>query len=340
MPHDAIRDALDLATLRAVSALAEHGSLTAAAAAIGYSQPAISQRLQRFEARTGIALTERAGRGLRLTHAGRALLRHAVAVRGELDAAAAALAELGGLEAGRIRLAAFPSASATLVPALVRILAARHPGLAVSYVEAEPPEAVAAVRDDRADLAITFSYPGDRHDPHRDSARGLDVADYAEEEVRLVLPAGHPAADAGRAAGAGDPAGAVGTGASAALPALAELAGEDWIAGCPRCRGHLLEVCGVAGFEPRIVFETDNAAAVEGMVAEGLGVALLPELALAASARRPGVVTRATGERRTLHLVTARGAAPAVAAARRALAEVRERAGRGAGASTPEGSVG
>ena len=166
--------ALDLQTVRVVRQISEHGSLTAAAEALGYSQPAVSQQLRRFEERTGIALVERVGRGIRLTQSGRVLARHANAVATAIEAAAGELAEIRGLRAGRVRLVAFPSASATLVPRLIAALGAAHPGIAVTYVEAEPPEAVAAVRADRADLAITFSYPGDRDDPHRASARGLE----------------------------------------------------------------------------------------------------------------------------------------------------------------------
>ncbi|MBT2516205.1 LysR family transcriptional regulator [Agromyces sp. ISL-38] len=295
---------LDLQTVRVVRQIAEHGSLTAAAASLGYSQPAVSQQLQRFEERTGIALVERVGRGIRLTESGRVLARHAFAVTTALEAAAGELAEIRGLRAGRVRLVAFPSASATLVPRLIASLASEYPGVAVTYVEAEPPEAVEAVRADRADLAITFSYPGDRDDPHRASARGLDVRAYGDEPMQLVLPEGHPAAESD-------------------VIMLDRLAGEPWIAGCPRCRGHLLELAGAAGFTPRIAFETDNFVAVEGMVAQGLGVALLPALALEASPRHPGIVTRPTARAdvRSLHLVTARGAerVPAIGATLAAL---------------------
>jgi len=301
---DGLAAALDLQTVRVVRQIAEHGSLTAAAEALGYSQPAVSQQLRRFEERTGIALVERVGRGIRLTQSGRVLARHANAVATALEAAAGELAEIRGLRAGRVRLVAFPSASATLVPRLIATLGAAHPGVTVTYVEAEPPEAVAAVRADRADLAITFSYPGDRDDPHRASARGLDVRAFGEEPIRLVLPTGHAAA-------------------ASDVVDLATLRDEPWIAGCPRCRGHLLELADAAGFAPRIAFETDNFVAVEGMVAQGLGVALLPELALDASPRHPDVVIRPTARSdvRSLHLVTARGAerVPAVAAAIAAL---------------------
>ena len=301
---EALAASLDLQTVRVVRQIAEHGSLTAAADALGYSQPAVSQQLRRFEERTGIALVERVGRGIRLTESGRVLARHANAVATALEAAAGELDEIRGLRAGRVRLVAFPSASATLVPRLIAALTASHPGIDLTYVEAEPPEAVAAVRSDRADLALTFSYPGDRDDPHRASARGLEVRPFGDEPMQLVLPAGHPAA-------ADD------------VVDLERLSGQPWIAGCPRCRGHLLELAGTAGFVPRIAFETDNFVAVEGMVAQGLGVALLPALALGASPRHPGVVVRPTARAdvRSLHLVTAKGAerAPAVGVAIAAL---------------------
>ncbi|NUT59258.1 MAG: LysR family transcriptional regulator, partial [Agromyces sp.] len=132
---DGLAAALDLQTVRVVRQVAEHGSLTAAAEALGYSQPAVSQQLRRFEERTGIALVERVGRGIRLTQSGRVLARHANAVATALEAAAGELAEIRGLRAGRVRLVAFPSASASLVPRLISALGAAHPGVAVTYVE-------------------------------------------------------------------------------------------------------------------------------------------------------------------------------------------------------------
>jgi len=289
----------DVQTLRVIKAIADEGSITAAATSLGYSQPAVSQQIKRLEKRLGVAVIERVGRSVRLTEAGRVLARHAPAVTTALDAAAGELAELRGLRAGRVRLVGFPSASPTVVPRLLTDLAEHHPGITITYVEAEPPEAVEAVREDRADIALTFSYPGDRDDPHGSSASGLAVRAVGADDLLAVLPEGHPAGGRERVR-------------------VADLADENWIAGCPRCRGHLLELCGRAGFEPKIGFETDNFVAVEGMVAQGLGVALLPALALAASPRHPGVVTRPTAgaDVRSLHLVTARGAerVPAIAA--------------------------
>ncbi len=296
---------LDSTMLRIVGALADHGSITAAATALGYSQPAVSQQLKRLEARIGLAVIERVGRGVRLTEAGRLLARHAATVSGVLDSAAGELAELRGLRAGRVRLAAFPSASATIVPRLLADLRRRHPGVSITYLEAEPPEAVALVRQNQADLAITFSYPGDRVDTHRDSAEGLVVTRLRRDEMMLVLPSAHHLA------------------VDSAVD-LGDLAEENWIGGCPRCRGHLLELCGHSGFTPRIAYETDNAAAVIGLVAAGIGVAMLPALALDSVGPQPLVAIRPTRGRdhRTLHAVTATGAAgvPAIAATLRRLA--------------------
>ncbi|MET0296802.1 MAG: LysR family transcriptional regulator [Microbacterium sp.] len=297
----------DVHDLRVVKAIADEGSITAAGAALGYSQPAVSQLLKRLETRLGVPLVERIGRTVRLTEAGRVLARHAPAVTTALDAAAEELAELQGLRAGRVRLVGFPSASPTIVPRLLADLAARHPGVTLTYVEAEPPEAVEAVRDDRADIALTFSYPGDRDDPHGTSAHGLSVQTVGTDDLVAVVPAEHPAADAGPVD-------------------IAALADESWIAGCPRCRGHLLELCGRAGFTPRIAFETDNVVAVEGFVAQGIGVATLPRLAVDSFPLLPGIaiVPLPTGERRTLHVVTAHGAdrVPSVRAALGALERV------------------
>ncbi|SFS07059.1 DNA-binding transcriptional regulator, LysR family [Microbacterium sp. cf046] len=281
----------DVQALRAIKAIADEGSITAAATALGFSQPALSQQMKRLESRLGVPVIERVGRTVRLTEAGRVLARHAPAVTTALDAAAGELAELRGLRAGRVRLVAFPSASPTVVPRLLSHLAEHHPGITITFVEAEPPEAVEAVRENRADIALTFSYPGDRDDPHGSSASGLAVHSVGADDLLAVLPVGHPAAAGERVE-------------------VAELADENWIAGCPRCRGHLLELCGRAGFEPRIGFETDNFVAVEGLVAQGIGVATLPRMAVESFPLMPGVITRPLphAEARTLHVVTAHGA--------------------------------
>lgn len=290
---------LDLHSIRIVRAIAEHGTISAAARALGYSQPAVSQHLRRAETRLGMPLVVRVGRGVRLTEPGRVIARHAVAITSALDAANGELAELLGLASGTVRVAAFPTASSTLVPRMLSGMRARHPGISVTYIEAEPPEAIGMLREGLVDLAITFAYPGDRSDPHREGDPSLDHLALFTEDVVLVLAEDHPLAVDG----------AVG---------LVELAGERWIAGCPLCRGHLLAACEAVGIAPKIDLETDNAVAVLNLVAAGLGIALLPRLALATAPIPVGTTVRATSpsSERSIQVVVQSGSrrVPSIAA--------------------------
>jgi DNA-binding transcriptional LysR family regulator len=303
---------LDLHTIRIVRAIADTGTITGAAALLGFSQPAVSQHLQRTEARLGMPLVIRSGRSIRLTEAGSLLARHALAISSAMDAASGELAELSGMRMGSVRIAAFPTASSTIMPRLLSAMAERHPGIVLSYVEAEPPEALAMLRDGSVDLAVTFSYPGDRADPHRDLAAGLALTTLFTEDMLLVLPADHAAA--------------VASPDTDAAVDVRQLAGEHWIAGCPLCRGHLLAVCEAAGFEPAIDYETDNAVAVLHLVAARLGVAMLPRLALATVTAPAGAVIRAASppSTRSIQLVHHADAArvPSLAATIAAMRDV------------------
>ena len=301
---------LDVTRLRVLVAVARHGSVTAAAHALNYAQPSVSHHLARLEAETGTKLVQRAGRGIRLTDAGRLLAERAVEVIGRLDAAENELAVFAGLRAGRLRLAAFPSALGTIVPAAAAILHERHPGVDLRLTEAEPPEAVRMLRAGYVDVALVF-----RHEPDeggrakRDtpasapySAAGgagedsvaADLEDLREqvllsEPVHLIMP--------DTAVCGGEP--PLAPAVTELWPAdLARLSEQRWIAGCDRCREHLLGQCAAAGFTPRIAFMTDDFVAAQALVTAGLGVTLLPDLALRA-ARNPGVRTaRLRGTRR------------------------------------------
>ena len=298
---------LDLHSIRIVRAIAEHGTISGAARSLGFSQPAISQHLRRVEARLGVPLVVRAGRGVRLTEPGQVIARHAITITSALDAANGDLADLVGLAAGTVRLAAFPTASSTLVPRLLQAMREQHPGISVSYVEAEPPEAIGMLREGLVDLAITFAYPGDRSDPHREGDSSLDTMPLFTEPVVLALPGNHPLA-AGQTV------------------ELAGLADESWIAGCPLCRGHLLAACEAVGVTPRVELETDNAVAVLNLVAANLGVALLPQLALATAPVPEGAAVRSTlpSSDRSIQLVVQAGSrrVPSIAAAITAIAAI------------------
>jgi DNA-binding transcriptional LysR family regulator len=279
-------DKIDVQSLRVIRAIADLGSVTRAAQELGFSQPAISQQLKKIEARLGIAVVHKIGRSLRLTEAGEVLARYAVTVNSALRAASDELSDLAGTRRGSVSLSAFPSASSTIVPALLRQLGDRYPGILVNFREAEPPEAIGQLYDGVVDLAITFRYPGDRADPHLTYGAALTTIPLWTDEMVLVLPAGHRLAQQDSVD-------------------VRHLADEKWIAGCPLCRGNLLSVCSGVGFEPTITHETDNTFAVVALVAAGLGVALIPRLALAGSAAPEGVrIVRTTGDNhRTINLV-------------------------------------
>src|SRR5919107_921032 len=133
---------LDVNRLRVIDAVARHGSVTAAAKELHYSQPSVTHHLGRLEAETGAQLLQRVGRGVRLTPAGRLLADRAAEIIGRIDAAGAELSAHVGLSAGRVRVAGFASAIGSLLPAAVATLADRHPGLQVGINDTHPPEAI------------------------------------------------------------------------------------------------------------------------------------------------------------------------------------------------------
>jgi DNA-binding transcriptional LysR family regulator len=279
---------LDVTRLRVLVAVARYGSVTAAARALNYAQPSVSHHLARLEAETGTKLIQRAGRGIRLTDAGRLLAERAAEVIGRLDAAENELAAYTGLRAGRLRLAAFPSALGTIVPAAAARLREQQPSVDLRLTEAEPPEALRMLRAGYVDVALVFRYaPDDPLVPARegtaaaagtglpDDEDGIDLAEglrerlLLDEEVHLVTSAqadGEPSAD------------------------LAGYARRRWIAGCDRCRANLLRQCALAGFTPKIAFTTDDYVAVQALVAAELGVSTLPALCLRVM-RHPGIRT-------------------------------------------------
>jgi molybdate transport repressor ModE-like protein len=261
---------LDVRRLQTLRAVAREGSLTAAAKSLGYTQPAVSHHIARLEEEVGTAVLTRLGRGVQLTDAGRALVEHADAVLARLADAEEEVAAIAGLRAGRVRLAAFPSASATLMAGALSGLRARHPGIEVVFTEAEPEDALPRLREGELDLVVGFSYQAVGSGDGRD----LEARPLLRDPSLAVLPPAHPLA-----------------GGPGPLD-LADLHGETWIAGCERCRVHLLHVARDAGFEPPIAYATDDYVTVQALVAGGLGVTLLPSLALAA-VRRDDIAVRA-----------------------------------------------
>ena len=175
---------IDATGLRVMRAIADEGSFTAAALALGYSQPAVSQMVKRLEQRTGTVLVEKVGRSVRLTEAGAVLARHATPVLAALDAAEEEVAAIAGLRSGRVRLMAFPSSSVTLVPRALAAVRAEHPDLSVQFTEAEPPESLTALRAGEVDLAVAFSYDGS------ELARGEEPFAWTPAEKAVAWAAG------------------------------------------------------------------------------------------------------------------------------------------------------
>ncbi len=233
------------------------GTFSAAARSLGCTQPAITQQMHALERSVGMPLFVRAGRRLRLTEAGEALARHTGLILDQLSAAEQQLGALSRLHSGRVRICAFPSANATLVPAVIARLLAEHPGIRIELQEDEPPGSLRRVPQGECDIALAFSYPGFQ------VGDAADLVEYPlmEDPVTALLPVGHPAA-------------------RHSAVRLADLASERWIAGCPRCQANLLYACAEQGFAPDVVFATDDNLAVQNLVSVGAGVALMPGLVL------------------------------------------------------------
>jgi DNA-binding transcriptional LysR family regulator len=264
---------LDLARLRVLDALARHGSVTAAAKELHYSQPTVSHHLARLEAETGAKLLQRVGRGIRLTPAGQLLADRASEIIGRVDAAGAELAAHVGLTTGRVRLAGFSSAIGSLVPRAVAALAGRNPGLRISLVDMHPPEALELLRAGRIDVAIIFRY--DETEPEPDGVRLHHLLD---DPVYLL--------------------------SSRRGQTMATLADATWIVGCERCRSHLLALCADEGFEPRIGYTSDDMVVMQSLVAAGLGATIIPGLALRAHRARGVVASELPGSRRHVYAAT------------------------------------
>ncbi|HXH80109.1 LysR family transcriptional regulator [Nocardioides sp.] len=247
--------------------VARAGSISAAARSLGWTQPAVSQHLSALERQAGCALLLRSPRGVELTEPGRVLLARADAIAGQLHMADEELATLTDLRAGRVRLAAYPSGAATLVPRAVAALRRQHPDVEVALTQAEPPEAVAMVQAGDADLALAFSYDEEPLDNG-----GLVWRMLGSEAVDLIVGPGHPLVGGGTFS-------------------VGDLAEEQWIVGCERCRAHAVALCDEAAFEPDVRHVSDDYVVVQNLVAVGLGIALLPRSALEAF-RHPDVEVR------------------------------------------------
>src|SRR5687767_5818418 len=297
---------LDVTRLRVIDAVARHGSVTAAAKELHYSQPSVTHHLGRLEAETGAQLLQRAGRGIRLTPAGELLADRAAEILGRIDAAGAELSAHVGLSAGRVRLAAFASAIGSLVPQAVAALAGRHPGLQISLTDTHPPEAIELLRAGKVEVAIIFRYDETGPEPP-----GVRLHHLLDDPVYVLSPRSERS--------------------------LVGLRDATWIAGCERCSSHLLSMCADAGFEPRIGYSSDDMVVMQALVAAGLGVATQTGLSLRAHHIDGVVATELPGFERHIYAATYGEPPdpPATAALLAALAEAATSAVTSSGQNLP-----
>jgi DNA-binding transcriptional LysR family regulator len=275
---------LDVRRLRVLREVAAHGSFSAAAEALSYTQSAVSQQIAALEREAGSRLVERSARGVKLTDAGRALVGHADAILARLADAEEELQAINGLRGGRLRLAAFPSACATLMPLAVATFRERHPGVDLTLCPAEPEDGLRLLRSGESDIALhietTFSPPRADH-------ADFDTLPLLDDPMYIMLPRDHPLA-------------------SRAKLKLGDLADESWMIGtagtCPDT-SIFLRACQVAGFEPDIAFNLDDYNAIQGFVAAGMGVSFIPDLALINV--RDDIVIRSFGARPPVRRIVA-----------------------------------
>jgi DNA-binding transcriptional LysR family regulator len=262
---------LDLVRLRALAAVAHHGSVTAAARELHYAQPTISHHLAQLEADVGVPLTQRVGRRIRLTPAGELLARRAVEILGRVRSAEDELAAIAELRMGTVRVAGFQSALSTLVTRAAVSMKASAPGIELSLIEMHPDVALGQLREGSVDVAVVFRYddvvPDDMQFQH-----------LFDEPMYLI------SRDAGQT--------------------LVGHRDSDWIAGCERCRHELVDACAAEGFTPRIMYTSDDPTIKQSLVAAGLGVTTMPGLALA-TYRVDGVVaSELSNFRRRVYVAT------------------------------------
>jgi DNA-binding transcriptional LysR family regulator len=250
---------IEVRRLRVLRALADHGTVTAAAEVLHLTPSAVSQQLAALESEVGQELLERRGRRVAITSAGRLLLTHADTILADVERAEDAMRLYAEGATGEVRVAAFATAITLLVAPSLAQLRTTTPGLRLVVRDAEGHQGITQLLDGEVELAVAVEHRGS---PRSDDQRLTRIPLYAEPFVAL-LPATHPAATA---------------------PAvdLATLAGDNWIMtsiGNP-IRDVVLLACEQAGFAPRIAHNSDDFSAVAALVAAGAGVSLVPQLAL------------------------------------------------------------
>ncbi len=300
---------LNVNRLNVLREVIAHGSFSEAADALSYSQSAVSQSIATLEGEAGVALIERSRGGVRPTAAGASLAGHVSGILAQMETAEAELAAIAAGHGGRLRTASFPTAGATLMPGAIAGFRASHPGVELTLAEGEPEEIAPRLRAGEFDLVTLFEFEG----VGERLGAGMRRFELLDDPLHLALPEDHPLAPRERLR-------------------LEDLREESWVqaSAASPCARHVIRSCHAAGFEPRVSFESDDYQTVQGLVAAGVGVALIPQLAL--STVRPDIRIRALhpgSPVRKVFAATPRGAAatPAVATMLNVLREAARRVG-------------
>jgi DNA-binding transcriptional LysR family regulator len=238
-----------------------HGSFSVAADALSYSQSAVSQAIATLEGEVGAALIERRRGGVRPTAAGAALAGHVGGILAQIETAEAEVAAISAGHGGRMRTASFPTAGATLMPQAIAGFRASHPGVDVTLAEGEPEEIGPRLRAGEFDLVLLFEFDG----VGERLGAGMRRFELFDDPLHLALHHDHPLAGRRQLR-------------------LEDLREESWVqtSAASPCARHVIRSCHAAGFEPSVSFESDDYQTVQGLVAAGVGVALIPQLALSA----------------------------------------------------------
>jgi DNA-binding transcriptional LysR family regulator len=251
---------MDTSLLDTFCEVAKRGSITAAAESLGYTQSAVSRQVAALEAVTRVQLLHRRARGVELTEHGRCLLPHAEAVLNRLACARRDLDTLDRLDSGRLRVGAFPTANALLIPAAMAEFAVEHPGVSLSLVEGTTPRQLANLDLGDVDLAVVSAFADQSLDHDR-----FEFVHLLRDSILLALPQSHRLANRRSVR-------------------LVELTGESWIAGGVQSEDRALGPRHLfRESEPTVDFQVAEWTAKLGLVAAGLGITLVPSLAAAAT---------------------------------------------------------
>jgi DNA-binding transcriptional LysR family regulator len=295
----------DLRRLRAFHAVAERRSFSEAAHALGYAQSVVSHHVAALEQEFGLTLVDRGRRPVSLTEAGERLREHAAAVLGQVSSAEEELRALAGLRTGTVRVGAFLSACTSFVPGALARFEGAHPEVEVELEQLEPAPALRRLRAGELDVAVVWEVPGE---PHFSEEAGFERVFLADDPYRIVLPPHHRLARRREVD-------------------LADLADDRFIAPPAEVsagyRAMLDRLCGEAGYEPQVRYLVRDVTVGRALVAAGLSVAFITDLAI--DEPRPDVVVRPVRGvtlARSVYAVWLRGRrAPAIPFMTRALAQ-------------------